>query len=140
MNLAAVQNFFKSYELSVQQGDVDAMVAHYAEPFTGIANGGQMHYPTRADAKANSEAYLARLHAHPLGLTNMSVVDVSFTAVSDSFVLTFPVWEVRPRGQANWHFRNVYGLRQHGTQLLAELAIADNEGANMMTRYPELFR
>ena len=138
MNLEAVQAFFRSYEKSVQDADIDALVSHYADPFTGLANGVQMHYPTKADAKANSYQYLERLQAR--GLTDMSVIDVSFTAVSASFVLTYPVWEVRPRDGGNWHFRNVYGLRQHGTRLLAELAIADHEGANMAARYPELFR
>ncbi len=140
MNLAAVQAFFKSYERSVQTGDVDAMVGHYAEPFTALANGYTVNYPTRAIAKENSAGYLAKLHAHPLKLTNMSVIDVQFNSVSESFVLTYPVWEVRPLNQPNWHFRNVYGLRQTAQGLLAELAIADNEGANMGARYPELFK
>jgi ketosteroid isomerase-like protein len=134
---AAIEAFFKSYAKATSDGDVDAMVRHYAEPYTGFALGHSFSFPNRAAAKASTAPHMAKLQAN--GLTDFRVIDVQYNIVSDTFVMTFPLWEVRPKDRDSWHMRLVYGLRLHPEGLLAELAVADNEAKNIMALYPHLF-
>jgi ketosteroid isomerase-like protein len=134
----AIEAFFKSYAKATADGDVDAMVRHYAEPYTAFALGQTFTYPTRAAAKASTAPHIAKLQAN--GISDFRVLDVQYNIISDTYVMTFPLWEVRPRDRDPWHMRLVYGLRLHPEGLLAELAVADNEAKNILALYPHLFQ
>jgi len=137
MQPADIYAFFDSYSKAARESDIDAMVLHYAEPYTGFALGNSFHFANRAAAKASAGPHVARLKEY--GLSEVHMIDVQFNMISDTSAMCYSIWEVRPKKGERWHMKLVYGLREHPEGLLAELAIADHEALNMMKRYPDFF-
>jgi ketosteroid isomerase-like protein len=137
MKEADIYAFFESYSKATRESDIDAMVLHYAEPYTGFVLGQSFHFPNRAAAKASAGAHVARLKEY--GLSEVHVIDVQYHIISETSVIAFSIWEVRPKKGERWHMRLVYGLRESPAGIHAELAIADNEAINMLKRYPDFF-
>ncbi len=130
------REFFQSYEAATRNGDAEALIAHYALPYTSFTLGHIGVFADREQALAAVAPHLKRLH--DAGLDDVTLVDLAVTQVSPTFWLCHPTWEMRPRdGSAPLRFLNVYGLRVDERGPRFEFSIADNEATAIIARYPK---
>lgn len=139
MDVARAEAFCRSYGQAAAAEDGHAIARHLVFPYVSFTGGHVATMPDQADADRLCSAQIERWRRIGPGY-DLRLVDVEVTPVSSTAALCrLTIETIGKDGSAGWRWDNVYGLRQQDEHQGFEFAIADNQVAELLARYPEFY-